>query len=91
MANDYRGWVRTGHIASTLDITGLANCEVWTLSGKDQRGTTAALPVQLGAGVESLHVWDATVRSCAESLRVWCVEDAVHLVYLPLVQAQFQD
>jgi hypothetical protein len=90
VGTDYRGWVRTGHIASTLDITGLANCEVWTSNGTDHRGTTAALPLYWGAGVENLHVWDTTLWSCAGSQRVWCVEDAVHTVYLPQAHKVFQ-
>ena len=71
----HRGWVRTGNIASTLDINGLANCEVWTSNQKGHLGTTAALPLYWGVDVEDLHVWDTTTWPCWDTQRVWCVED----------------
>jgi hypothetical protein len=75
LATDYHGWVRTGNIASTLDIAGLANCEVWTSDDGDHWGTTATLPTYWGVDMEDLHVWDVSKWPCSASLRVWCVED----------------
>jgi hypothetical protein len=85
VTTDYHGWVRTGNIASSLDITGLGNCEAWTSNDAAEWGTTATLPLYWGAGVEDVHVWDTGRWPCSASLRVWCVETTVYTTHLPLV------
>jgi hypothetical protein len=90
LATDYHGWIRTGNGGSTLDITGLANCAAWTSNDAQHWGTTATLPTYWHAGMEDLHVWDVGTWACSATLRVWCVEDMVHTLYLPLIFAQFQ-
>jgi hypothetical protein len=85
VTTDYHGWVRTGNIASPLDITGLANCEAWTSSDAAEWGTTATLPLYWGVGVEDVHVWDVGRWPCSADLRVWCVETTVYTTHLPLV------
>jgi hypothetical protein len=69
-----RSWIRTGFGSSTAGTAGLGNCNAWTSSDSDHRGTDAYL-TQIWEGAEDIHVWNAGLSSCLNELPVWCVED----------------
>jgi hypothetical protein len=79
------GWVRTGYFGnSSLGTPGLDNCDAWTSNGEGGYGTYVSLVTDWNAGGD-VHVWKAGTYPCNWSLSVWCVEDVVHVVFIPVV------
>lgn len=79
------GWVRTGYASSsTTGIPGQDNCDSWTSNSDGESGTYVSLATDWTAGAD-IHVWAAGTYPCNWSLSVWCVEDTVHVLFLPLV------
>ena len=83
------GWVRTGFSSYASTTPGEGNCNAWTSSDSGHRGTWAHLPDDWTAGGEDMHVWEVYTGLCHQSGYVWCVEDYIATVYLPLVLRNF--
>jgi hypothetical protein len=79
-----RGWVRTGFVNSTSAIAGNANCSGWSSTNDTHSGTTIGLP-STWTDSPDIGVWNATTRFCDSLQRVWCVQDELSRVFLPLV------
>ena len=78
------GWVRTGSISSTSSTPGTGNCNAWASSDSGHQGTYAYLPRDWGAG-QDIHVWEVETPQCHLGGYVWCVEDYIATIYLPLL------
>lgn len=75
------GWIRTGYVAQALSVEGANNCENWTSTNIDHRGTIVRLGFAWGAatgdGDPSVVIapWDSSFDSCLANRSVWCVEN----------------
>lgn len=81
----YHGWVRTGYASDDDGVPGLGNCEGWTSHLPGDVGTYVYLPSDWTAGYEDFLGWAIATAICSSQQGVWCVEDASHSVYLPVV------
>ena len=81
-----QGWVRTGFESSTAAVAGRGNCDAWSSAKRLTSGTVASLTSDWSGGTQDVGVWNTDVRTCGNSVRVWCVQDHVAFrVFLPLV------
>jgi hypothetical protein len=78
------GWVRTGAPGFGGTGAGEANCQAWTSNSEGSYGTHVSLTTDWSAAAD-IHVWEAGTYPCNWSLSVWCVEDIVHVVFIPVV------
>jgi len=73
------GWIRTGVEARLVSNTfgGPVNCRAWTSdNGALHEGTAVSLTnVWHSSAGSPLSHWQATVSTCADPFRVWCVQD----------------
>jgi hypothetical protein len=68
------GWVRTGYISGT-EVTGRANCSLWTSDSSGDWGSYALLHSEWDGGHDELGVWSVSTGICSGQHRVWCIED----------------
>ena len=80
----YVGWVRTGWSSDNSSTAGLGNCNNWSSNSNSDYGTYVSLPGDWAA-VQDIGVWDVDTQTCDTTMLVWCVEDIVYKIYLPLV------
>ena len=66
---------------------GRANCNMWTSASSSHLWTHVRLSRDwTNAATQDVHVWDASMRYCSRTLRVWCVADKdLDRVYVPLI------
>jgi hypothetical protein len=69
-----QGWVRTGYISGT-DVTGRANCALWTSDSSGDSGSHAFFHSEWDGAHAELSVWSVGTTICSSERRVWCVED----------------
>ena len=70
------GWVRTGYDSDNSNISGKANCNVW--SETTGYGTAIKLSSEwTDPATQDIHVWDAGITACSSAFPVWCVADIV--------------
>ena len=84
-------WVRTGYDGNTGGVAGQANCNAWASASGSDVGTYVRLSSDwTNPATQDIHVWDASLGYCSNTLRVWCVADRVgERIYLPLVMSNF--
>ena len=80
----YVGWVRTGWNSSDLSTAGMGNCNGWSSNSSSDHGTGISLSINWDAP-QAIYAWDVTTMTCSMETDVWCVEDIVYKIYLPLV------
>ena len=68
------GWVRTGYYNDIGGTAGRANCNNWSTSDGASNGTGVYLNFDWAAA-EDIHVWKTELRTCADTISVWCIED----------------
>lgn len=68
------GWVRTGWTSGT-DVTGRANCSLWTSDSSGDSGSYALLHSEWDGDRDELGVWTVSTGICSGERRVWCIED----------------
>ncbi len=78
------GWVRTGGDSSNSSTAGVGNCNNWSSNSNGDYGTYASLPTDWTVA-QDIYVWQVNTQTCDTKTLVWCVEDIVYKVYLPLV------
>jgi len=84
------GWVRTGYGLDWSQVPGEGNCRSWASGDAGDYGTYAELPSNWTGGSADVHVWAVSTGGCDEALRVWCVQDPITAIYLPLVVKNYQ-
>lgn len=80
----YIGWVRTGWSSSSSGTSGMGNCNNWSSNNGSDYGTGISLS-HSWAAPQTIYAWDVTTMTCSAETGVWCVEDIVYKIYLPLV------
>lgn len=83
------GWVRTGNYSSGDPNPGEGNCYNWSSSSGSDSGTIAALPPTWDAGLQELLGWNGSTEPCDSMIQVWCVEEYISRVYLPMVMKNY--
>jgi hypothetical protein len=78
------GWVRTGYYSSGSTTPGEGNCNAWSSSSASDYGTGAWLEYDWTLP-QDVHVWHVGNKRCSAATSVWCVEDYIKGIYLPLI------
>lgn len=73
--SEHYGWVRTGSVNDTSNVSGKANCDGWSSDASSHRGTLVSLPGPWTAGWEDLSIWLAATSDCQWEHPTWCIED----------------
>ena len=69
------GWIRTGGLAETVNLSGWGNCLAWTSADEADYGSRAALNFEWGSEPTVIAPWHGFSDTCSSVRRVWCVED----------------
>ena len=69
-----QGWIRTGGIANSNAISGIANCNAWTEADAMVNGSYALLPDVWGSDGPRISPWISGASVCSLPRKVWCVQ-----------------